>query len=169
MNIISQQECREWVATNLGGGCDWRTVEADYAHSVTYGLPLDTGVKTMLARLVTNSIDASQSGLFWITAWGVFPNHQNMALFDGYRRSLGENRPIIAAPGHVFGEPDLQELECLFGLVLYFYWDAILFDGAGTIAVRSSHDECVSVHTKDEKLLRRFTSSLESLELRQWV
>jgi hypothetical protein len=168
MDIISPQECEEWLATSLGSGDARRNTATVFEHSVTYGLPLDTGQKTVLARLLSNSIDADRPGLFWITGWGIFSNHQNMALFDGYRRSLGESRLLYAAPGHVFRKPDLRDLECLLDLVLYFYWDAMLFDGAGTVAVRISHDEFVSIHTMDARLLTRFVDSLDGLTLKQW-
>jgi hypothetical protein len=165
MRILSQPECQGWLETNFGKGST--SVEAECAHYATYVLPIDTGVKTAIARAVSHSVDTGRCGLFWITGWGIFPSSQNMALFDGYRKSLGEDRAIHAAPGHVFGEADLQQLECLFGLALYFCWDASLFDGAGTIVVKISHDEFISVHARDEARLRQFLMSLEGLNLKQ--
>ena len=90
-----------------------------------------------------------------------------MALFDGYRKSLGESRCIHAAPGHIFAESDLPQLECIIGLALYFYWDASLFDGLGTIVVRTSHDEWISIQAKDEAHLRTFRSNLDPLKLKE--
>jgi hypothetical protein len=165
MKIISQPECQEWLERNLGSG--FTALEKIYAYHVSYLLPTDTGVKTVLARAISRSIECEQPGLFWITDWGIFPSVENMALFDGYRKSLGEDRAIHAAPGHIFGESELQQLECLFDLALYFLWDANLFDGAGTIAVQISHDEFLSVHAKDEARLRQFQSCLERLKLKQ--
>lgn len=167
MKILSEQECQEWLENKVGRGSTWNTAGTDYASCIIYQLPIDTGKKTALARAMSHCIDTSQLGLFWITTWGIFPSSQNMALFDGYRKSLGENRPIHAAPGHVFGESDLQQLECLLGLALYFYWDASLFDGAGTIVLRASHDEFISIHARDEARLSLFQSNLESLNLKR--
>lgn len=167
MKIISQRECEEWVKTKLGENLELASVLVGYTHSVTYHLPIDAGKKTALARVLSRSIDARQQGLLWITAWGIFPSSENMALFDAYRRSLGENRPIHETPGHVFDQSDLQQIECLLDLALYFYWDTSLFDGAGTIAVRTSHDEWISVYAKDEGRLKQFDRDLQGLKLKQ--
>lgn len=163
MKIISQNECQEWLETKLGENL---TLEVDYKHCLTYHSPNDSGKKTALARVLTHAIDARQPGLLWITAWGIFPSSENMALFDGYRRFLEEDRPIQAAPGHVFDQSDLQQIECLLALALYFYWDASLFNGAD-IAVKTSHDEWISVYAKDEERLRQFKIDLQNLKLKQ--
>jgi hypothetical protein len=166
MKIISQQECQEWFKTKLAKDFSREAVEANYPDYVTYRLPIDTGKKTALARALTRSIDMSRAGLFWITSWGIYPSSENMGLFDGYRRFLGESRTINAAPGHIFDESEAEKLECLLDLAFYFYWDASLLDGAGTIAVRTSHDECFSVLGKNIAYLQDFESKLGRLELK---
>jgi hypothetical protein len=167
MKIISQRECQEWLKINLGKVLTWKNVEAEYAYSATYRLPVDTGQKTVFARVVSRNIDATRPGLLWFTEWGVFPSSQNPALFDGYRKSLGENRAIHEAPGHIFDASDLNQIECLFDLALYFYWDAILPEGGGTVAVKASHDEWVSIRAKDRARLAQFESDLDVLEFKR--
>jgi hypothetical protein len=167
MKIVSRQECLEWLKTKFARDFTWESVKAVYPHHVSYLLPRDTGKKTSIARVLTGCVDATEPGLFWITGWSVFPTCQNMSLFDRYRQSLGESRPIHAAPGHVFGESDLWDVECLLDLVLYFYWDATLFECAGSIVVRISHDEWFSVYAKDKAGLQEAESRLERLELKQ--
>jgi hypothetical protein len=168
MKIVSQQGCEEWLRANLGKTLSLETLDEEYPHCVTYWHPAEALKLTALAKLVIHysAIDTRQPGLFWITAWGIAMD--NMALFDGYRKSLGENRHVFDAPGHIFGESDVQQLECLFDLALYFYWDAILFEGGGRIAFNCSHDEFVSVHAKDEERLRQFSQSLDRLSLKPW-
>jgi hypothetical protein len=165
MKIISQQECQQWLRTKLATDFTWKTLETNYDKYVTYELPIDAGKKAALARAMAASIPSP--GLFWITAWGIFPSSQNMVLFDGYRESLGESRAIDSAPGHIFDSSDLQKLECLLDLTLYFYWDAGLFDGTGSIAARISHDECLSIYGTSIECLRDFEKSLGLLELKQ--
>ncbi len=167
MKIVTQQECHEWLRARLGKDFSWEIVNGVYPHCLTYQLPGDTGKTTALGRLITGSIGTTQPGLLWITAWGIFPSSENMLLFDGYRKSLGESRPIHTAPGHIFDGPDLPNVECLFDMALYFYWDASLFDGSGTIVVRTSHDECISVYAKDLAHIQEFESNLGRLKLKQ--
>ena len=165
MKIISELERKEWLSKRLQP-VNLNDV-TDYKYSVTYHLPEDSGKKTALARAMTHSIEDSQPGLFWITAWGIFPSSENVALFDGYRRSLGEVRPIHEAPGHIFDTSDLRDLECLCDLALYFYWDASLFDGMNAIMVRTSHDETISIHARDKVRLGKLVEGLQGLKLRQ--
>jgi hypothetical protein len=90
-----------------------------------------------------------------------------MALFDGYRKSFGENRPLHAAPGHVFSESDLKQVECLLDLALYFYWDGVFFEVPAGITVKTSHDEYISIRAKDRDRLSQIERVLSDFELEQ--
>jgi hypothetical protein len=90
-----------------------------------------------------------------------------MALFDGYRKSFGENRPLHAVPGHVFSGSDLKQVECLLDLALYFYWDSVLFEVPAGIAVKTSHDEYISFRAKDRDRLSQIERALIDFELEQ--
>jgi len=170
MNILSQQECQEWLRVCLGKDSVQEKVPEDYGLLLEYKLPADTGRKTAIARFLVWCFEGvQQPGLFLITGWGIWKSCENMALFDGYRKSLGENRPLHAAPGHVFTGSDLREIECLLDLALYFYWDASIVDGAGKFWVTMSHDEYFAINAKDENVLRQFQSKLEPLKLEQLV
>jgi hypothetical protein len=91
-----------------------------------------------------------------------------MALFDAYRISLGEYLAIHAAPGHIFDESDSQQVECLFDLALYFLWDVSVFDEAGIILVKASHDEYISIHAKEEARLRQFQDTFDRIEIERF-
>lgn len=166
MRIISEAECHSWVSAKLQEPFSWPGVERRHSHSVTYLLPTDVGKKTALARALTALVGRPGEGLLWITEWGVFPSCENMALFDGYRRSLRDERTVRAAPGHVFRESDLPELECLLDLVLYFFWDATVFD-AGSIWLRISHDEVFSVHARERTVVTAWKENLARFELKE--
>ncbi len=166
MRIISEAECRSWVCEKLQEPFSWHAVERRHSLSVTYLLPSDAGRKTALARALTALIDLPGEGLLWITEWGVFPSCENMALFDGYRRSLHDERSVHAAPGHVFRESDLREVECLLDLVLYFFWDATVFD-AGSTWLRISHDEVFSVHARERASLMAWQENIARFELQE--
>lgn len=164
MKIVSQIECHEWLREKLRKDFAWHVVEHHYAYGLTYQMPVDTGKKTALARLLSAGIDATETGLLWITGWGIFPSSENMALFDRYRESMGERRSIGTAPGHLFGKSDVVAIECLLDLSLYFYWDTSLFDARG-IWIKTSHDEYVSVNAIDAVRLKDFEDSLSRLKL----
>jgi len=164
MKILSRSECEHWLNARL------RSEEAhhspiDYDHGLSYRLPSDTGKKTALARVISEVADADPAGLLWITAWSIFPSSENVSLFDAYRRSLGEKRNLNDAPGHLFSASDKAHLECLLDLCLYFYWDADLFSGSGTLWIKISHDEYMDVNTKGNLRFDDIQRGLEPLNL----
>lgn len=167
MRLLSRTECEQWLRVNLGDGFTKRTAEAAYEYSATYVVPNDAGVRTALARAVRYIVDVRQPALFWITTWGTFPSSENMAIFNGYRRGFGEKRGLSDVPGHVFTESDLEQLECLFGLALYFFWDASLFEGTGDVVIQISHDECVSVLAKNRADLKRYQDHIEPMKFKR--
>lgn len=140
MKIVTEDECLSWLSTRLHEPFEWRIAARTYRERITYRVPGDAGRKTALARALAGVLAPDSEGLLWITEWGVFPSSENMPLFLGYRHSLGEERSVYAAPGHVFEEADLQVVECLLALILYFSWDASVFD-AGSLWLQVSHDE----------------------------
>jgi hypothetical protein len=169
MRVISRPECDEWLKENIGGDCILEGVERGYAYRADYLLPPDAGKKTALGRMLIGLLHVKSSGLFWITATGIWPSSENIALFEGYRRSFGENRPLHAAPGHVFSGSDLTQLECLFDLTLYFSWDSLLFEEPGGVALRTSHDEYISVHSENRDRLSQIEGTLAEFGLEQLV
>jgi hypothetical protein len=166
VRIISEAECGAWLSERMQQPFSWSRAERDYRCGVAYLLPSDVGRRTALSRALGTLADCSREGLFWITEWGVFPSAENMALFDGYRRSLFEKRRLHEAPGHLFEEDDRQRLECLLDLTLYFFWDGSMFD-AGAVWVRLSHDEVLSINARDEASLQRWHESLRRYELKE--
>lgn len=93
MKVISKPECDDWLKANIGSDFTAEKVEEEYPYGVAYLLPSDTGKKTALGRTLIGLLHVKSPALFWITATGIWPTSENMALFDGYRKSFGENRP----------------------------------------------------------------------------
>lgn len=169
MRGITKNECQAWLRVNLGGDFAVEGIEREYAYHSDYLLPSDCGKKTALGRTLVGLMRGKVNGLFWITAAGIWPSSENMALFDGYRQSLGERRPLDAAPGHAFNDSDLTQIECLLDLTLYFSWDSLLFEGPGGVAVRTSHDEFISVYSKNRDGLSQIERTLSEFGLEQVV
>jgi hypothetical protein len=154
---------------NVGDDFAVEAIEREYPYHADYLLPSDCGKKTALGRTLVGLMHVKVTGLFWITAAGIWPSSENMALFDAYRRSIEERRPLDAAPGHVFNNSDLTQIECLLDLTLYFSWDSLLFEGAGGVAVRTSHDEFIYVYSKDRDTLSQIERTLSGFGLNRLV
>lgn len=69
----------------------------------------------------------------------------------------------------MFSESDLKQVECLLDLALYFYWDGVLFEVPAGIAVKTSHDEYISIRAKDRDRLSQIERALSDFELKQLV
>jgi hypothetical protein len=165
MKILSEAEGQDWLRRNCQ--IDDAKLTYFFGQSVAYLIPPDSGRKTALARLLRGCLKYGTEGVFWITGWGVWPSSENIGLFDAYRKSLGEQRPLHDAPFHIFTEADATELECLLDLALYFFWDAILIDGLHTTAFRISHDEYIELYAKDNVSRTALTDVLERAHLQR--
>jgi len=163
MQIVSTSQCQEWSEINLQvPHNDFRVL---YPADVTYEIPTDASRKTAIARAIVNLIDSERPGLLWITEWSIFPSGENMSLFGAYRSFLGETRSLRDAPGHIFDDKDLPQIECLLDLILYFYWDALLIINGKNCALRISHDEFISVFGKGVECLKVFVDAFEHLKM----
>ena len=85
----------------------------------------------------------------------------NLDLFYGYRRSFGENRPLIEAPVHLFEPTEEDTFVSILCMVFYFVWDAWVFDIEGKALVRISHDEWLDVRADDDETRKEFATELE--------
>ena len=115
-----------------------------------FRIPADAGARTSLVRQLTALFANDQPVCLHITAWGIWPSNQNMRLFETVRLGLGETRPLHEVPGHIFEPGELDSLEAVFCLIVYFLWDATLLSERGDVEVVVSHDEYVTVRcTRD--------------------
>jgi hypothetical protein len=170
VKIISTQECEEWLAANFDANAAISTIETSFSCSTSYGLPSDAGRKIALARLLSasNSVfDTSRPILFWITGWGIFPSCENQFLFYAFRQSLGESRELAQAPGHLIREDDLLNFECLLDLSLLFYWDSVICESSGGVAIRCDNNEQLTVFAKTGERMRQTVWRLASFQLEQ--
>ena len=125
----------------------------------TYSAPVKSGVQIVLAKLIAYVVLGDSPACLYVTGWGVATEH--LDLFDGYRRSLGEKRPLIETPVHLFDRTDEATFISILCMVFFFSWDASVFDLAGRSLLRTSHDGWLEVRTNDETLVKDVTVELE--------
>lgn len=83
----------------------------------------------------------------YITGWNVWQSSEHLDLFYGYRKSRGEERILMQAPVHIFhGDRDKPEFISIVALLLYFVWDAKLFDRSGNFLLSTSHHSFMDVY-----------------------
>jgi hypothetical protein len=127
----------------------------------TYSIPRDAARKTALSRVFAYLLLRKSSVCVYVTWWGVWGSSENLDLFYGYRRSFGENRPLIEAPVHLFERTEEDTFISILCMVFYFFWDAWVFDVEGKALVRISHDEWLEVRADDDEAIEEFVAELE--------
>jgi len=130
-----------------------------------YAIPADSGRKTALSRLIAYLLLGRADACIYVSGWGVWRSAENLDLFYGYRRSIGESRPLIEAPFHLFERSEEPSFVSILCLVLYFVWDAWVFDIGGKTLVKISHDEWLEVRADDVESRKEFAAELEKFEL----
>lgn len=127
----------------------------------TYSIPRDSGAKTALSRVFAYLLLRKSSVCIYVSGWGVWGSSENLDLFYGYRRSFGENRPLIEAPVHLFDPTEEDTFVSILCMVFYFVWDAWVFDIEGKALIRISHDEWLEVRADDDEARKEFTTELK--------
>lgn len=168
MRFFTRSEGLAWHKANSRPAPDARVLDWGYFHELAYRVPPDAGRKTALARHLTAlSRGETAECVLWITGYGIWPSSENQNLFYAVRGWLGESRNLREVPCHLFGQEDLDALECLLDLILYFSWDAFLLLASGTSIVRLSHDEILTVHATDTSTSSQLQEVFRSLDLAQ--
>jgi hypothetical protein len=126
-----------------------------------YSIPRDSGEKTALSRLIDYLLLRNSSACVYVSGWSVWPSSENLDLFYGYRRSIGETRFLIEAPAHIFESTEHDALVSILCMVFYFIWDAWVFDAGGNALVRISHDEWLEIRAGDDEAKKEFASELD--------
>jgi hypothetical protein len=125
-----------------------------------YKIPPDSGRKTALSRLFAHLLLNKASVCLYVSGWGIWPSAENLDLFYGYRRTLGETRQLIEAPFHVFESTENDGLVSILCMVLYFIWDAWVFDIEKRALIRISHDEWLEVLSSNDESIGEFSNAL---------
>lgn len=95
-----------------------------------------------------------------ITGWMVWPSCEHFDLFDRYRQSLGETRPLWEAPVHVFNDSEKAVFGSILCMVLYFSWDAEIWCPTAGIYLSIDHDDSLTLRCADSGVVDRVRSFL---------
>lgn len=118
---------------------DWRYL----APMPCYQLPVASGQKVGLARIIANVLLDRGPVLMWITETGIFRSAEHLDLIVQYRRAIGEARTIHDAPVQLFETGDRDTLISFLCVIFFFYWGAELTNLDRSLAFTISHDEWI--------------------------
>jgi hypothetical protein len=113
----------------------------DMEFTETFIIPADSGKRIFLCKDQLGNLDDSVEHLVWITEWGVWPSSERMHIFDRFRISYGEERPLIDAPCALFDSGEIEDLISYVTLAATFLWDVWVFSPGAKQWLFYSHDE----------------------------
>lgn len=145
MRVLSLDEAAKLLSTS-----DLREFFEDvswgYADPVpNYRVPIDSGRKISLARVIANVLLEHGPFLLWFTETGVWPSSEHIQLLDRYRMSFGEFRSVHEAPVHWFDASERDDAISVLSLGLFFVWNLEIVTADRSTAVTISHDEWIEI------------------------
>lgn len=150
MKFVDRVDSIQWLSSRGLSDGEGNVLSSKFAKKAWYLVPEDSGAKTIIARALALQFKQFGEGLLWIDEYLVWPSAENWPLFDGYRRSLGEGRPLWERQGHIFTPSDNDALFALLSMTLYFVMGAKLAPSSGELLIRISHDEYIDVYSRED-------------------
>lgn len=156
MQCLTRLEAQVWLQEYLG-----KDIE-ELKPFRTWRIPSDAGRKMSLSKHIFSSLVWDDGGVLLITGHGVWPSCENMLLFDGFRRNLGEERSVDEAPGHLIEINSAAEAEATFALGLYYMWDMLLVNARDKLVIHVDHHEEMSLATTHGESLTKVFELLQN-------
>ena len=127
MKCLTASECSEWLRSQ-------KMIEAPYGKSSPAGCFYERFVPPANVRLFAQNIfywfGNFDAALLQMTDWDTRQPDEiadEMALITAIRRSHGESRWLIKAPGHLFEFKERDELVGMFYLIIMFQWSCYIY------------------------------------------
>lgn len=141
MKFVDRGEAILWLSSRGITDPKGRILEAAFPRKAAISFDKDSGRKVLDAKGLVFQFGKFDEWMLLVDAFGICPDYENWSLFDSYRQSLGETRPLRESPGHIFSHDDKDAASSLLAMVLIFPWDAIWASSSGEVVVRILHDE----------------------------
>jgi len=173
MKFLTYSQCAEWCAlhgfpTNQNEGYivgPDPDLQSPPFHFAEFTPPIDSGQKVWLAKFLYSLFQPSAELLIWLGDWAVWQSGQHMPLFTRFRQALGENRPLIEAPGHLVTADDADGAISIISVSLLFTWNCHVLSGAGRDAVFLSHDEFGWFASRDQSITESVRQKMDAAAL----
>jgi hypothetical protein len=136
----------EGVPRSKGGGFD----------SLRHALPRDSGKKVALTKCLYNFVRMERRVLVLLNNWQVFPSSGHVPLVLRVRQALGESRPLVEFPGHLFSSDEHEDGISVVLVSAQFFWDCFVVGESATTFFFLSHDEYYEFYTRDSGVFAEF-------------
>jgi hypothetical protein len=140
MIFLSKREAAAWCQQS-GISLDEHDLPERSAAPNRFDIPSDAGNRVYLVSKFLTPLENEPAVLVWFDEWGVWPSGERMHIFNRFRSSYGETRPLIETPGHLFGQGEFEDAVSYVTLGVLFLWDCHVLTPGADKYVFFSHDE----------------------------
>jgi hypothetical protein len=140
LKFLSKEESGRWCGQHEIALSDSGLPERSDA-SAKFEIPIDAQKRVHLVSRGMAAFGGVPLFLVWFHDWAVWPSGQRMHVFDRFRKSYGEMRPLAQSPGHVFDKDELDDAISFVTLGVLFLWDCYVVAPKGSKLLFFSHDE----------------------------
>ena len=106
-----------------------------------FELPSDAQRRVFLVKEAMLGFREEKCFLVWFDDWSVWPHGQRMHIFERFRMSYGEVRPLIDSPGHTFCGQEIEDAISFVTVAALFLWDCYVVSPYRKRMLFLSHDE----------------------------
>jgi hypothetical protein len=165
MKCLTNAECSDWLRNQ-------RMVEEPYgeplpvgSHYKQFAPPTSARHLAAFSRHLFDWLGNYDTALLHITDWGLYKPDE-MAVIQAIRRSHGEHRMLIDAPGHLFEAKERDELIGMFYLTVMFGWSAYLYFPAAKATIFNWEGDLIDLWSADAEHFSKFSSIIDTFQLR---
>jgi hypothetical protein len=140
MRVLSKQEATLWCKAHRIALSRRGLPERSDAN-LRFEIPRDTQKRISLVGQAMKAFEDEPSLLVWFDDWSVWPSGQRMHVFDRFRMSYGETRPLIESPAHLFDQTEIEDATSFVTFAALFLWDCYVTNPNRSKLLYFSHDE----------------------------
>lgn len=145
MQLLTMEESQQLIGIND----IYAYVSRLNSKVMSYHLPKVSTDQTVLAREISSFVLGLGQSWLQVTYWHNDPD-SNQELFYGYRKGHGDVRSLAEASIYLFAPGDEEVLSSILCMVLYFSWDARLFNWGPTYLITLDNDGFLDYQSTSE-------------------
>jgi hypothetical protein len=130
MKTIDRAQTLDWLSKRQLQDSSGSINYPGSIQAVRSGIPMDSGRKTALSRVIASLFAEDEEALLWINEFGIWPSAEDWNLFDGFRLSLGEAKAVQERPGHLFSKVELKVVGSLTSIFVSALSWSLLNEGS---------------------------------------
>lgn len=132
-----------------------------------YDLPLETRQHVLIARSIVSAAHGYVCAIN-IEEWGVFPQYELTGMYEQLRKSFGITESVRDKSCDIFDESEADKALLFVGAAMLNDWDFWFLTPKDEVVIHSStHDDIISLETKDPQLRQSLIERWEQVGCRR--